>query len=322
MSVTLLHYREWQGWHRRPLWAVAPIARVALAMIFRRRLFWILYAFSLLVFLMFFFGTFLLDWVETQVPAAPVKVGNFQAEPERILKVVREGLRILSGNQETFAVFFVYQGSMVMVMLALVGSVLVGSDFTYGSLGFYLAKPISRWHYIAGKCLAVAVVATMLTTLPAVVLFFQHATGDINYLLDSDFFRHDGGRGPAGLPLLGGILVFGLVLSVFLSVLLVATASWMRRTMPLVMLWTTLFMFFRLLAAILVDGLGYSPRWRLIDLWNDLCLIGWACLGYEEEQMWSLPQPSVLEASLVLGGVCLLCLSYLSLRTRAVEVVR
>ncbi len=323
MSVSLLHYREWHGQLRRPLWAIWPIARVALTMIFRRRLFWAMYAAGLLLFLMFFFGTFLLDWVESQVPVRAIQVGNFKAEPDRIVQMVRQGLQVLNGSQHTFAYFFIYQGTMVMVMLALAGSALVGTDFTNRSLPFYLAKPISRWHYIAGKCLAVGVIVNLLTTLPALVLFFQHASEDINYLLDADFFQKSGsGSGPAGLLLLAGILGFGLVLTVFLSVLLVAAATWMRRTMPLIMLWATLFLFFRLLAAILVDGLHYSAHWRLIDLWNDLCLVGFGCLGFDEEKIWPLPQPALLEAALVLGGVCLLCLIYLSLRTRAVEVVR
>lgn len=322
MSTSLLHYREWQGKYRRPIWAVLPICRVALMMLLRRRLFWALYAFGLLLFLMFFFGTFLLDWMESQVPVVPVQVGNFKAEPDRIVKLVRQGLRVLNGSQETFAIFFIYQGTMVMVMLALAGAVLVGNDFTHRSLAFYLAKPMSRWHYIAGKCLAVGVVVNLLTTLPAVILFIQHASGDVNYLLDPDYFRDGTGRGPAGLPLLAGILGFGLVLTVFLSVLLVAAASWLKRTMPLIMLWTTLFLFFRLLAAILVEGLQYDARWRLIDLWNDLCLVGFVCLGFEHDWIWPRPQPEMFEAAIVLGGVCLICLTYLSLRTRAVEVVR
>ena len=42
-----------------------------------------------------------------------------------------------------------------MIVLALAGSVLVGNDFRFGSLPFYLSKPLGRWHYVLGKCLAV-----------------------------------------------------------------------------------------------------------------------------------------------------------------------
>jgi ABC-type transport system involved in multi-copper enzyme maturation permease subunit len=323
MSTQLLHYRPWQGKLRSAGWSVWPIARVALGTLFRRRLFWFLYSAGLLLFLMFFFGTYLLDWAETRIPAERVQVGRFSADPERMARLLRRGLRILNGSHETFAYFFVYQGSVVMIVLALAGAVLVGNDYTLRSLSFYLAKPIGRWHFILGKCLAVGVVVNLLTTLPALLLFLQHGLEDWGYITNPDYFAlNQLGSGPAGVPLLLGILGFGLVLTVFLSLVLVATASWVRRTMPLVMVWTTLFLFLRLLAAILVDGLKYDVRWRLIDLWNDLCLLGFACLGFGEDWQWQVPQPKYWEAAVTLGTVCLVSLCYLHFRTRSVEVAK
>src|SRR5439155_2260270 len=137
-------------------------------------------------------------------------------DPDPLVRFFRQGLRILNGSQETFAYFFVYQGAMVMVVLALAGAVLVGNDFVFGSVPFYLAKPLSRWHYVLGKCLAVGVVVNLLTTLPAVVLYVQHGLDDFSYFTDPDYFINTNtGQGPAGLPLLLGILGYGLVLTVF-----------------------------------------------------------------------------------------------------------
>ncbi len=150
--------------------------------------------------------------------------------------------------------FYIYQGSMLMVALTLAGSVLVGNDFSNRSLGFFLSKPIKRWHYLAGKCLAVGVVVNLLTTLPALVLFAQHGFDDWEYFTNPAYFVQNGtGKGPAGWPLLLGILAYGCILTVFLSIALVTAASWLRRTMPLVMVWTTVFLFIRLLATMLVD---------------------------------------------------------------------
>src|SRR5438270_11362128 len=101
--------------------------------------------------------------------------------------------------------------------------------------------------------------------------------------------------------------------------MLMATASWLRRMVPMIMLWATLFFFFRLLSAALVDGLHYDARWRLIDLWNDTYLVGNYLLGMSHQTLRPIPQPAVFEATLVLGAVSLLCLSYLNLRIRAVE---
>src|SRR5437660_1781481 len=122
MQITLLHYRAWRGTFRRPIAGVWPIARTALGNLLHRKLFWWLFAAGLLIFFMFFFGTFLLDWAEAQVGDAQLKVVVREEQKtgsEQIMRVVRDGLRILNGSQETFGYFFLYQGAMLMIVLAL-----------------------------------------------------------------------------------------------------------------------------------------------------------------------------------------------------------
>jgi hypothetical protein len=316
---SLLQYRPWIGAFHSPWWSIWPIARVSLGNLLRRKLFWALYAFGLLLFLMFFFGAFLLAWAESQlnVSAQQLKMGD----PSRMLRNIRQALRILNGSQDTFQYFFAYQGGIVVITLSLAGAILVGNDFTFRSLVFYLAKPIGRWQYILGKCLAVAIVVQLMTTVPALVLYGQHAFDDWSYFTNADYFYEtDSGKGPAGIPLLLAVIGYGTILSIFLSVLLVATASWMRRTMPLIMVWMSLFFFLRLLANILV-GLTEQGRWRLLDLWNCLTMLGQWCLGYYHEDIGPKPQPEFWEAGLVLAGVLVICLIYLNRRTRGVEIV-
>ena len=252
------------------------------------------------------------------VAAEQLKVGD----PSRMFVGIRRALGVLNGSQDTYQYFFAYQGAIVIVTLSLAGSIMVGNDFTNRSLVFYLAKPINRWHYILGKSLAVAIVVQLMTTLPALLLYGQHAFDDWDYFLNPDFFYDNGtGKGPAGIPLLLAVLGYGTLLSVFLSILLVATASWMRRTMPLIMVWMSMFFFLRLLANLLVDGLRYNARWRLLDLWSDLTLLGQGCLGYAPENISPQPHPEFWEAGLMLAGVGLTCVIYLNRRTRGVEIV-
>ena len=322
MNVELLHYRQWQGRYSRPIWAVWPIARLSLGLLFRRKLFWSLYAVGLLIFLMFFFGGLLMDWAIAEMPAT-VKLGGVDVPTEQWVKRFREGSMVLNGSPETFRYFFRYQGLMVMITLALTGALLIGNDFIHGSVPFYLAKPISRWHYLLGKGLAVSTVVALLTTLPALILFLQRGFAEWDYFADPDFFWKSGtGQGPAGLPLLLGILGYGVLMAVFLSIILVAVASKVRRTVPLVMVWTVIFLFCRRLASVLVDGLQADERWRLIDLWNSLHLVGGVFLGIDPEKNQPQPQPAVWEAYLVLVLVSLVCLIYLNKRTQAVEVVK
>ena len=155
MDVRLLHYRAWRGHLRRPAASVWPVARVALAMMFRRRLFWGLFALGMLVFLLFFFGLYLLIWLEAQAGETQVRTGALRFNVPFLIRLLRTQAR-LDGSAATYGYFFFYQGYMVMIVLALAGAILVGNDLRFGSLPFYLSKPLSPWHYLMGKGLAVA----------------------------------------------------------------------------------------------------------------------------------------------------------------------
>jgi ABC-2 type transport system permease protein len=308
MGASLLHYRPWRGDLQGAGWSVWPIARVALGMLFRRKLFWVLYGLGLMVFFLFFFGQYLLAWAQSQLGEESLRIGVARFEPGRFIELLSDRLK-LNGSPETYRNFFWYQGYMVMIILAMAGSILVGNDFHFGSLPFYLSKPLGRWQYVLGKCLAVAVFVNLMTTLPAVVLFVEYG-----FLYSWDYFV-------TRASLLAGILGYGLLLTVSLSLILVATATWLRRTVPMIMVWTTLFFFLRLLAVSLVDGLRYDARWRLIDLWYDTYLLGSALLGMANPTAGT-SQPELYQAALVLGATCLVCLGYVNWRIRAVEIVR
>src|SRR5262249_52945122 len=141
--------------------------------------------------------------------------------PNQFIGILRRFLRV-DGTPEMYRYFFAWQGYMVMIVLAMAGSILVGNDFHFGSLPFYLGKPLGRWHYLLGKCLAVGVFVNLMTTVPALVLFVQYG-----FLDTWDYFVRDwvslGQISLGGLevafqyPLFVGILAYGLVLTVCLS---------------------------------------------------------------------------------------------------------
>jgi hypothetical protein len=292
----LLHYRPWRGTFHGPAGSVWPIARTALRLLLSRWQFWVLYGLGSFVFLMFFFGQYLAAFADPTGSSS-------------LLGKLRSLIVWMDGSFETYRWFLFWQCNIVMVVLALAGSLLVGNDIRYGSLPFYLSKPVARWHYLVGKSLAVAAAVNLLTTLPALLLFAEFAFLDGWAYLEQHW------------PLLLGLLGYGLTLTVVLTLLLLASAMWLRKTVPLVMWWATLFVFIRLLSRALVERLRWDEHWRLIDLWNDLSLVGSTCLGVPHNRML-LPQPHWGTAALVLGGVCALCLTYLIYRIRAVEVVQ
>jgi ABC-type transport system involved in multi-copper enzyme maturation permease subunit len=314
MGLNTLGYRPWQGTLRGSWVSPWPISRIALQMVFRRKLFWLLYALGLFNFLVFFGGIYL--FYQIDVPSlvgsntSPRVIQAYQ----NIIRTIQEQL-YMAGTKETYRNFIWLQGYIVMAVLALAGALLIGNDYQYGSLPFYLSKPLGRWHYLFGKFLAVALFVNMLTTLPALVLFGECA------LMEGWSYVERNAH------LLPGILGYGAILSVCLGLLVLAVAAWLRKTVPLMMVWVGILFFGRVFADALVDGLQFDPRWRLMDLWNNMYLLGSWCLDAAAElesgrRFVSRPQPEPWEAALVLLLVCAACLVYLDRRIRAVEIVR
>jgi ABC-2 type transport system permease protein len=372
----LLTYRPWRGTLRGqspsgPLgWLLAPVrtvetawpvARTSLELIFRRKLFWGLYALAMLAFLLFFFGQYLGAFARAQVGTTEVRIaGNLKLPAEDLVNAFRRVLK-MDGTGEEYRNYFSFQAYMVMIILALAGSVLIGNDLRFGSLAFYLSKPLSRWHYLLGKGIALAVFINLLTTLPALVLFVQfgfvepgHSGGvwsfpylgaiavalvligwvwtgrlsrvglgaavtitaaELAVLMTGNYFRFN-------YHLAFGILGYGAILTVTLTLAILAASAWLQKTVPLVIFWTGLLFFCRLLTEELVGALHFDPRWRLLDLWNCAALLGNYCLQIEPSQIRPAPQPAWYEAAFVLGSVCILCTTYLILRIRAVEIVK
>ena len=168
---TLLRYRPWRGEPHGPLFASVAMARVSLKLMLRRKLLWGLFALGLLVFFFFFYAQYLVVWITNQLATEtvrfagiPVTIGNLTKFLERLN---------LNGTAHTFGNFVWFQGYVLVIVLALAGSVLVGNDFFHGSLPFYLSKPISRWHYVLGKCLAIGVFVNLMTTIPSMLLWLE-----------------------------------------------------------------------------------------------------------------------------------------------------
>jgi hypothetical protein len=302
-TAALLSYRPWRGRLGGPWRGTIAVARLGLAGLVRRKLVWILYVFSLLIFFSFFFGQYLLVWAGSQLTEENVAVGGFvRLSPKDLVKNLRDGLK-LNGSGETFRNLYWYEGSILVVTLALVGAQLVGNDFRHRSLPFYLSKPLAGRHYVAGKCLAVAAVVAAMTAVPALCLYVEYG------LLDSWEYFWEARRS------LGGILGYGLLLAGMMSLLLVAVTSWVQKTVPLVMVWSGLF--------VMAPAVGQSlaawtsrPMYRLIDLWDCAYIVGNAMLGTKVEN-----QPPAWAAATVIGLVCTMCVVVLYARIKAVEVV-
>src|SRR5579871_2859668 len=117
-ATSLLHYRPWRGELRGSTRLIWPIARVSLGLLLRRKLFWAIYALSLTLFLMFFFGQYLLAWAESQTAEQSVRILGVPVKTREFIELLQKALK-LNGSAETYRNFIALQASVVMIVLAL-----------------------------------------------------------------------------------------------------------------------------------------------------------------------------------------------------------
>ena len=281
----------------RPAWfAIWPVARTALHLVFRRKLFWVLFAIALFSFLFMFGAVYFLATLRQEFP--------------QVEKLITSMLKDLDGSGTTFLNFMVAQGTVTMILLAFAGSVLGGNDHSRGGLIFYLSRRINVVHYAVGKLLAIGLIISLTTTLPALVLYIEYGLlGDTGTYFSENY------------QTLFGILGYGMLLSVAVSLLLFALVSWVPKPVPLVMLWGGIFVFLRVLSRILTFAMrepGVRPRtameespWRLLDFWYDLSIVG--------NKFFGVDKPLFSGAALVVSAVCILSVIAIVVRLRQLQ---
>jgi ABC-2 type transport system permease protein len=295
MEIDQARYHGWQGRLQSPWMACAAIVRVAVLQVFRNKAYWLLLALGALRFVAFWS----IIYAVTQL-ALPADAN------ERILKQFGFSANSDADQNNGYIRFIEGQNVIVMILLAFSGSLLVGSDFRLKTLPFYLSRRIDKWHYIAGKLLAVSAIISILTIVPALLLFIEYGmfASSMDYWIDN-------------WRIVASVLTFGLVLCVVNSILLVTLSAYLQRIVPITITWASMF----LLLGRLGDYLYRETRtdyWRLLDPWRDMRLVGRLCFGNfsresdRELAWWALA---------ILSSLCIVALAALVYRVRAVEVV-
>ena len=287
------------GAHRPAWFAIWPVARTALHLVFRRKLFWVLFAVALFSFLFRFGAIYFLALLP-----------ELRELPPFLVKIITPLLKDLNGSGTSFLNFMVAQGTVTMILLAFAGSVLGGNDHSRGGLIFYLSRRINVVHYAVGKLLAIGLIISLTTTLPALVLYIEYGLlGDTGTYFAENY------------QTLFGILGYGMLLSVAVSLLLFALVSWVPKPVPLVMLWGGIFVFLQVLSRILTFAMrepGVRPRtamdespWRLLDFWYDLSIMG--------NKFFGVDKPLFSGAALVVSAVCILSVIAIVVRLRQLQ---
>ncbi len=272
--------------------SVWPVARTAMHLVFRRKLFWLLLAIALLSFVFTFGAIYLLATLKQELP--------------QMARFITSMLKDLDGSGTTYLNFMKLQGTVMMILLAFAGSVLAGNDHARGGFMFYMSRRITLVHYALGKLLAIGLFVLLITTVPALVLFFEYGLLG-NFI---EYFSEN-------FQIVFGILGYGILLSVAIGLLLLALVSWMPRPVPLVILWGGLFVFLPILSRILAVALRdpeadlEESSWRLLDIWNDLYIVG--------SKFFGVDLPLFNGAVIVICGVCLCSIMAIFFRLRYLQ---
>jgi ABC-type transport system involved in multi-copper enzyme maturation permease subunit len=150
-----------------------------------------------------FLALLLLSWTPFLVRAVQVYIAaNFQQAS------------FLAPKGATFREFLETQGIFVFFITIYVGAGLIAADRRANALQLYLAKPLSRWEYVAGKLAVLFTFLVFVTFVPAVTLLLVQ----IGFAGSLTFVRQN-------LYLVPAITVFSLVQVLLASSTMLALSS-------------------------------------------------------------------------------------------------
>ena len=133
------------------------------------------------------------------------------------LKVLEAGMRdLLPINGDFFLRFLVIQTTIGSLLAAVVGPGLVAPDLANNALPLYLARPIRRRDYIAGKLLVLVGMMSVLTWVPIMLLF-----GLQSVLQGWSWFA-------GNLRIAVGIMCCSVLWILVVSLLTLAISAWVR----------------------------------------------------------------------------------------------
>jgi hypothetical protein len=295
MDIDQAHYHGWQGRLQSPWMACVAIVRVALLQMMRNKAYWLLLFLGALRFAAFWS----IIYAVTQL-ALPGDVS------QELLRRFGFSANSDAAQDNGYIRFIEGQNVIVIILLAFSGSMLVGSDFRGKTLPFYLSRRIDKWHYIAGKLLAVSAIISLLTIVPALLLYFEYGmfTSSTEYWIEN-------------WRIAVSVIAFGAVICIVNSILLVTISAYLQRIVPITITWASLFLLLGRLGDYMYRQTQHDC-WRLLDPWRDMRMVGRLCFGtFQTDREWVI----AMRALVVLGSLCAIALAALIYRVRAVDVV-
>ena len=201
-----------------------------------------------------------------------------------------------------FKQFLDKQSFFILLIVILAGAGLVSKDKKFNALQIYFSKSVSKWDYIGGKFAIIGFYISLITLLPALLLFITKILLSEKLDFLSQYFW---------IPF--SILGYFLLIILVYGTLILALSSLGKGTRFAAISFFTIFGITDLVKKILSS----IPEAGAVSLWSDLQQAG--DLFFKRSPSFAFP---TWLAFVVLGGVISISLLVLRMRIRGTEVVR
>lgn len=210
----------------------------------------------------------------------------------------------LKVDASLFLYFCWVQGAFTYLLTAFVGPSLVSPDLVNGAMPLYLCRPFSRAEYIAGKISVLALLLSLVTWIPGLILFVIQAS-----LAGWEWTR-------ANLWIAGALVAGLLVWITVLALIALAVSAWVKWRIAAG----------GLILGVFFAGAGFGTAINNVMLTKYGTLLNLTQVMYTVwTQLFRLgPSEGISELSawICLAVVCALSLWMLLRRVRAFEVVK
>lgn len=226
-----------------------------------------------------------------------------------------------------FRTFLEVQGGFAFILTVLVAPPLISRDLSNNALPLYLCRPLSRTEYVLGKLAVVAVLLSLVTWIPGLLIFFFQAS------------LAGGAWLWANLWMIQAIFSGSMVWIVLLALLALAVSSLVK--WRVVASGALLGLFFMPSAfGAIVNELFLTRAGNLISLWAMMNNIWRGLFGLFDRQSGTirgkvsnpiydeqffnivLLEPPLWASWLVIALVCGVCIWLLARKVRAYEVIK
>src|SRR5438093_1235541 len=198
MAVYERTYRGYSGPVTPARWRFLIITRYACREVFQARL----------------FGAFFTACFAFPVACALTIYLQHNLSALAVLKIPEQALSQIV--TEFFRVFVVVQDWLAFLLALFIGPALVSPDLANNGLALYLCRPFSRAEYVLGKLSVLAILMSLITWVPGILLFLFRA------------FLEGGGWMMANLRLAGALLLGFWVTILVFSLMALAASAWVK----------------------------------------------------------------------------------------------